>query len=419
MRVELPSEQVAPEVERRLKDLARTVRMNGFRPGKVPVSVVRKRFGGQVRQEVYGELIRTSYGEAVEDQQLKPAGEPRIEAVDEDDRGGFAYTAVFEVMPEVQLGELTELGIRRPVVQVTDADLDAMIEKLRRQRITWEGVERPAQEGDQMTISFKGSIDGEPFAEGSGEQVPLVLGSGRMIEGFEQGLVGAAAGDTRGLDLAFPADYRVAKYAGKPVHFDVEVVEVKAGRLPDVDAEFAKVFGVENGDVDRLKADVRGNMERELRQKVRGLIKNHVMDALLRQTQVEVPNALADREAERLKEQARAEMAGMGRTSTVDLPREMFADQARRRVALGLILGELVKTHGIKVDPQRVRTMIEEMAESYEQPQEVVDWYYRNKEQLAAVENVVLEDEVVDWVMGQARVEDEPSSFDAIMGSAV
>jgi len=419
MRVELPSEQVAPEVERRLKDLARTVRMNGFRLGKVPVSVVRQRFGGRVRQEVYGELIRASYGEAVQHQQLKPASEPRIEAVDEDAEGGFAYTAVFEVIPEVHLGDLSELRIKRPAVQVTDEDLAAMIEKLRRQRITWESVDRPAQEGDQVTVSFRGSIEGEPFAEGSGERLPLVLGSGRMIPGFEQGLVGAGSGQTRELDLQFPDDYGVAKYAGKPVHFDVEVVEVKAGKLPEVDADFAKVFGVEDGDLDRLKTGVRGNMERELRHKVRGLVKNRVMDALLGHTQVEVPRALAEQEAERLKEQAKAEIAGAGRRRTLDLPRDLFADQARRRVALGLILGEVVKTHGIRVDPQRVRAMIEEMAESYEQSQEVVDWYYGNKEQLAAVENAVLEDEVVDWVMGQARVEDELSSFDSIMGSAV
>jgi len=419
MHVQLPSERVAPEVERRLKSLSRTVRMNGFRPGKVPLNVVRQRFGGQVRQEVYGELIRASFGEAIEQQRLRPAGEPRIEEVADESGGGFSYTAVFEVMPEVIVGPLSGLAVKRPAVEVTDEDVANMVEKLRRQRITWETADRPVQDGDQVTISFTGSVDGEPFSGGTAEMVPVILGSGRMIPGFEEGLVGAAVGETRGLDLRFPEDYRAKELAGKDVHFDVEIAEVKAGRLPELDGELAKIFGVESGDVDRLKTDIRGNMERELRQKLRGLLKARVMDALLQHAQVDVPNALAEQEAERLKQQAKGEMAGAGRRSAVDLPRDIFLDQARRRVALGLVLGQIVKENAIKVDPKRVRSTVEELAEAYEHPQEVIDWYYGNKEQLAAVENLVLEDEVVDWAMGQAQVEDEPVTFDAVMGSTV
>jgi trigger factor len=418
MTVQLPGEKVDQEVERRLKRLAGTVRMNGFRPGKVPLRVVRQRYGGQVRQEVYGDLIRDSYADAVQQESLRPAGDPRIESVDDKSGDGLSYTAVFEVMPEIRLEGLEELAVKRPAAEVGDADVDRMIESLRRQRLTWEQVERPAQDGDQIIISFKGSVDGEAFEGGSAERVPLVLGAGKMVPGFEEGLEGATAGETRGLDVHFPDDYRAEHLAGKDVHFDVEVHEVKEGRLPPVDEELAKAFGVADGSVETLRSDVRANMERELKQTLRGVLKNRVMDALLERVPLDVPRALVDQEASRLKEQARAEMAGAGQRSAMDLPLDMFAEQARRRVALGLIIAEIVRGNDIKVDPARVRAAVEEIAESYEDPQEVISWYYGNREQLAAVENLALEEQVVDWLLEQGRVEDEATSFDDIMGQA-
>jgi len=416
MKVQLPAEQVDQALDRRFKELARTMRMNGFRPGKVPLSVVKRQYGGQVRSEIYGELIRTSFSDAVRQQSLKVAGEPQIEGLDDAPDEGFSYTAVFEVMPDISLASLDDVVIKRPVVAVADEDVEAMIEKLRRQRTAWEPVERPCQDRDQVVISFKGTLDGELFDGGSAEKVPLVLGSGRMIEGFESGLIGAVQGESRGLDLAFPADYRVETLAGKPVHFEVEVLEIKEPRLPGLDEAFAKAFGVEDGNLETLRSDVRANMDRELRQKVSALMKNRVMDALFERNPLDVPKAMVAREAEQLKQQAKAEMASSGRPSTLDLPADIFADQAKRRVALGLLVGEILRQSGMKADPDRVRATVEDLASSYEQGEEVVRWYYGNKEQMAAVENLVIEDQVVDWVLGQCRVEDEPSSFSQLMG---
>jgi trigger factor len=416
MTVQLPGEKVDQEIERRLKKLAGTVRMDGFRPGKVPLRVVRQRFGGQVRQEVYGDLIRDSYATAVQQESLRPAGDPRIESLDDEAGDGLSYTAVFEVMPDIRVQDLKALSVKRPAVEVTDADVDKMLENLRRQRKAWEPVDRPAAEGDQLTISFKGYLEGDEFEGGSAEKVPLELGAGNMVPGFEQGLEGASAGEGRSLEVRFPDDYRAEHLAGKDVRFDVEVHEVKEGRLPPVDEEFAKAFGVADGDVDALRRDVRANMERELKQTLRSVIKNRVMDALLEHIPLEVPGALVDREAAHLKEQARAEMAGAGQRSAVDLPSEMFADQARRRVALGLIIAEIVRRNDIRVEADRVKAAVEEIADSYEDPQQVISWYYGNKEQLAAVENLALEDQVVEWVLAQGRVEDEPVSFDELMG---
>jgi len=416
MTVQLPAEQVDQALDRRFKEVARTVRMNGFRPGKVPLSVVKRQYGSRVRGEIYSELIRSSFGDAVRQQSLQVAGQPQIEAMDDSSGEGFSYTAVFEVIPEVNLSSLDDLVVKRPVVEVTDADEEEMIEKLRRQRTTWESVERPCEDGDQVTISFQGTIDGEVFEGGSAASRPLVLGSGRMIEGFESGLVGAAQGESRGLDLAFPVDYPVEALVGKSVHFDVEVLEVKAPRLPELDEAFARAFGVEDGSLETLKSDVRANMERELRQKVSALMKTRVMDALLERNPIDVPKSMVADEAERLKQQAKAQMASSGRPSALDLPVDVFADQGKRRIALGLLLGEIVRRSGMRPDPDRVRATVEEMASSYEQADEVVRWYYKNKEQMAIVENLVIEEEVVDWVLGQCQVEDEPSSFSQLMG---
>jgi trigger factor len=410
MTVELPADEINQEVEKRLKKIARTVRMDGFRPGKVPMKILRTRYGLQVQQEVFGELIQSSYPGAVDQEKLRPAGAPKIEPLLDQSQGNarFAYTAVFDVLPEIELASLSEQSIKRPAAEVVDADVDEMIERLRRQRQTWEEVERGAQDGDQVHISFKGTIDGEPFEGGEASDVPVVLGSGMMVEGFEAGLVDASAGDKRSLELQFPDNYQVEKVAGKPVMFEVEVSKVAEPVLPELNEELAKSFGVESGDIGRFRDDIRGNMERELTQRIESKLKNQAMDTLLEAHKIEVPAALVEEEIDALRQQARQ---GTPAAGNMELPRNLFEEQAKRRVALGLIIAEVVKKNDLKVDPERVKSTIEEMAASYEDPQEVVNFYNSNQQQRASVESLVLENQVVEWVLEQARVEEEPSSF--------
>ncbi len=415
MTVELPAEKVNQAVEKRLKDIARTVRLDGFRPGKVPLSVVRKRFSTDAKQEVFGDLVQSSYFEALMQEKLNPAGEPAIEPVDKGADEGMAYVAVFEVMPEVVLNPLSDVTVKRPVVEVTDADLNEMVEKLRKQRITWNEVERTAQEGDQITINFKGYIDGEAFEGGSADAIPLELGSKGMIEGFEEGLIGAKAGETRTLELTFPENYHAEKLAGKPATFEVEVIKVSEAVLPEVDEDFIKAFGISEEGVDGFYKEIRANMTRELEDKVRGLLKEQAMDALLQVNDLEVPKALVKREAQVLLQQTKANLAQGGQGNNINLPVELFEDQAKKRVTLGLIIAEVLSSNNIELDEARVRQKIEQFAQSYEDPQQVIDYYYSNKEQLSGIQNLVLEDQVVDWVLDQVKVEDAVKGFDEVM----
>lgn len=412
MTVELPADEINQEVEKRLKQLARTAKMDGFRPGKVPVRVLRNRFGLQIQQEVFGDLVQSSFPQAVEQEKLRPAGAPSIEPDIEQgqDESKFAYTAVFEVLPEVSVAALDSYGIKRQVAEVADSDVDEMIERLRKQRRNWKEVDRASEEGDQLEISFEGKLDGETFEGGSGKNTQLELGSGMMIEGFESGLTGASAGDTRSLTLTFPEDYRAENLAGKEVTFDVEVHKVQEAELPEVDEEFAKAFGVESGDTEQFLKEIRANMERELKQRLQAGIKDQAMDVLIKAHDLTVPKALVEEEIDALLQQMRQNAYG----GQMELPREMFKDQAERRVALGLIIAEIVKTNDIKVDQERVDSMIQDMAATYESPQEVIDFYKGNAQQRASVENLVLEEQVVDWIIEQADVSDEETTFKAV-----
>ncbi len=406
MTVQLPAEKVNEIVDSKLRTIAKQVRLDGFRPGKVPLKVVRQRFGDHVRQEAYGELIQSTFYEAASGEKLNPAGEPRIEVNDDD--SGFSYTAEFEVVPEVTLNDLSDATLERTTAEVTDADLDDMLDKLRKQRVTWNKVERPAQDGDQVTVSFVGKVDGEEFEGGSAHNVPIELGAGRMIEGFEQGLLGASAGEERTVHLNFPDDYQAEHLAGKPASFEITVNEVAEAVLPELDEEFAKAFGVEEGGLEKLRADIRENMERELRQKLRSRNKEKVMDLLLEKNDFTVPQALIDSEAQRLKEEMKQQMQGQ---SSVDLPLDIFREQAQRRVKLGMLVAAIVDEQKIEVDEERVRSTIDEFAASYESPQELRDWYYADNERLNPVRNLVLEDQVVDWITSQVNVVDQQSSF--------
>ena len=407
MTVELPAEQIEAEVDKRLKQIGRTAKLDGFRPGKVPMKMLRKVYGGQVLQEVYGQMIETSYQQAIQQEELKPAGMPKIEPKEATEEGLFGYVATLEVMPEIELAKL-EGKVTRPIAEISDQDIEDMIEKLRKQRASWSVVERAAADGDQVKISFEGKVDGEVFEGGSAENVELVLGSKRMIEGFEDGLVGMNQGEKRTVELKFPDDYRVEELAGKPVTFEVEVVEVAEESLPEVDDAFAKDFGAEEG-VDKLKSDIRDNMERELAQRVQAKIKGQVMDLIYELNKVDVPNGMIEEEIKALQKQTQ-ERIGQG-AGSLELPRDMFEEQARRRVTLGLVIGEIIKQNEIQIDNDRVRKTVEDFASTYEQPEEVVKYYYGNQEQLAAVQNVVLEDQVVDWALEQAEVIDEQTSF--------
>ncbi|MES9904174.1 MAG: trigger factor [Sedimenticola sp.] len=415
MTVELPAEKINEAMESRLKEVSRSANMDGFRPGKVPMSVVRKRFSEQVRQEVFGDLVQSSYFEALTQEKLEPAGQPIIEPHDDVAEGAMGYTAMFEVMPEVKLNDLSAAVINRPVAEVADADMEAMIDKLRNQRITWNDVERESKDGDQMTMNFKGFIDGETFEGGSADGVPLVLGSGSMIDGFEAGLLGAKAGESRTLELTFPEEYQAEHLAGKAATFEIEVIKVAESVLPELDDEFVKSFGTYDGGVEAMKEDIRANMERELSERIRSVQKEQAMDALLEANPLDVPQALIEQESLALQKQTRENMQQNGQKGNIDLPLNLFEEQAKRRVSLGLLMAEVIKENEIKLDQERVLAKVAQFASTYEEPQEVIDYYNSDKQQLAGVENVVIEDQIVDWILEQVKIEDSASTFDEVM----
>ncbi|MEM9601825.1 MAG: trigger factor [Pseudomonadota bacterium] len=419
--VSVPAERVDTAVDQRLQELRKSAKINGFRPGKVPMQVVRKRYSGQVRQEVVGELIQSTYQEAIEQVNLRPAGWPSVEPADSDgdDSGEFAYKATFEVYPEVNLAPASELALDRPTADVQDSDVEDMIDTLQKQRTTYEVVEREAQDTDQVMIDFTGFIDGEAFEGGTAEGAPLVLGSNTMIDGFESAIVGLSAGDEKRIQVTFPEAYHNAELAGKPAEFDIRVNEVRAADVPELDDEFVKAFGVESGGLDALKQDIRSNMERELRGSVEQLVKQNVMDGLIEQNEVELPKALVSDEIGRLRQQLigrmTEHMGGQKPPEGTSFPDDMLTEEAERRVKLGLVIAEIVKSAELKADPDKVRARVEELASAYEDPKQVVDYYYGNPELLQSVEGVVLEQVVTDWVLDQAKVTDEPLAFKDVM----
>lgn len=415
MKVAVPKDRIDSEVELRLKDLVGRVKIDGFRPGKVPVSVVRKKYGSQIRQEVLGDVMQSSFAEAVSQEKLRPAGMPQIDEVNDTDSDTLEYTATFEVYPEVKLGGLDKIKVERPVLEISDADIEKMLENIRSQRKAWQEVDRASQEGDQLTIDFVGTIDGEAFQGGSAEGVPLELGSKRMIEGFEDQLVGAKAGEERTVSVTFPEDYHSADLAGKAAEFAVKVTKVEEAVLPELNDDFVKSLGVAEGGLDALKQQVRENMEREGKQTIASRLKEQVFAALVDLNLVELPKALVDAEIESLVKQRKEAMAQYGGAQVQDVDPTQFEDQARRRVSLGLVLSEIIQQNDIKVPPARLRETVEGLAASYEQPEAVVKYYYSDKNRLAEVENIALEEMAVEWLMEQGSVTDKKTSFDELM----
>ncbi|WP_304638489.1 trigger factor [Pseudomonas sp.] len=411
MTVGIPAERIENEVNKRLQQTASRARVDGFRPGKVPMSVIKKRFGGSARQEVIGEVIQSSFYEAIMQEKLNPAGAPSVEPKQLEEGKDFEYIATFEVYPEVALGDFAQISVERLDSEVTEEDLDKMLEILRKQNTQFEVVERAAQNEDQLTVDFTGRIDGEAFQGGTASNTQLVLGSGRMIPGFEEGLVGAKAGESRTLKVTFPEDYQNLELAGKAAEFEVVVHSVAAPVLPELNEDFFAKFGVEAGTLEDFRAEVRKNMERELRQAIKGKVKSQVMDGLLATNSVDVPKALVSSEIDRLRAQAVQQFGGAS-IKPEQLPAELFEEQAKRRVSLGLIVAEVVKQNDIKPDNDRVRSMVEELASAYQEPQQVINWYYQNEQQLAEIQSVVLEEQVVDTVLQKAQVTDKKVSYE-------
>lgn len=416
MKVEIPEDKVESEVGTRLKSLAKTAKVPGFRPGKIPMKVVIQRFGRQVRKEVVGELVKSSFYDAVTSEKLRPAGGPTIDPVESDPGNGVAYTAVFEVYPDVSLKAVEGLEIKKPVAEVEEADIDRMIDTLRQRHKTWQAVERAAIDGDRVIIDFDGTVDGETFEGGSGSRVPLELGSRTMIKGFEAGLIGVKAGEELSLNLQIPNDERAGNLAGKPVMFKVNVHEVEEGVLPEVDEEFAHGFGVTDGGVERFRKDVRENMERELHDALVNLTKQRAMDALYDANPVDLPKSLVQQEVSRLLEQGRQDLRQRGvEPDDIGLDSSNFEKQGKRRVALSLLLAELVRSNDVKADPEKVRARVEFIASSFEDPNQVIQWYYGDRSRLAEIESAVLESQVVDWVLARAKVSEERTSFDGLL----
>ncbi|HID48501.1 MAG TPA: trigger factor, partial [Chromatiales bacterium] len=398
-----------------LKDMSRTVKLKGFRAGKVPLKVVAQHYGQQVRQEIVGDVLQSSFYEAVSQEKLRPAGTPRFDDLISEPGKGLEYTATFEIYPEVKVADLSQESIEKPVCDIEDNDVEAMIENIRKQNMGREAVERPAEDGDEVDVDFKGTVDGEEFEGGEGKGIQVVLGQGRMIAGFEEGLLGARAGDDLTLDLTFPDNYPAEPLAGKPVQFEIHVNQVAAPRLPEVDADFAKRMGVESGDLDKLREEIRANMQRELESRIKSRLKQGIMDKLLATHDLDVPAALIESESKVLMNQMMQNLASQGmEQQDLKLDPAMFRDEAERRVKLGLIMGEIIRKHDFRADPDQVRAMVEKIAAPYEHPEEVVKWYYADKSRLTEIESLVLEEQIVDWVLEQAKVDEKSYSFNEL-----
>ena len=411
----VPAAEIDRAVGERLEKAARTVRLNGFRQGRVPLRVVRQRFGASIRQEVVGEAMSRSLYDAVTREGVRPAGPPRIDPVRDQPGEDLQYIAIFEIYPQVTLAELADFAVTRPVAEVSDADLDAMIERLRRQRATWEVVERAAITGDQVSVAYQGRRNGELFPGGSAEDALLVLGSGRMIPGFEDSVVGMRAGETKTAALRFPEDYNEESLRNAEVDFEIRVAVVREQKLPALDAEFLKQFGIDDGDMDRFRAEVRKNMERELIVALRSKVKNRVLNELLERHEVALPQALVANEIGIVRQQMVAQFGGGAQFDAAMLPDELFIEQARRRVKLGLIVAELIKAAQIRLDEERTRARITEIAAGYEYPDEVVRYYLSNEDALNGVQGSVMEDQVVDHILAKAQVTDETLSYTAAL----
>lgn len=413
---------VAADVEKnvasRLQRLARTVKMPGFRPGKVPMKIVEQQYSAQARSEAFTEAVQQAFGEAVREQNLRVAGFPKIEPLDSTEPGKVFFSATFEVYPEIAAADLSDKSLERATLVVGEAEIGKTLEVLRKQRVSYVAADKAAAKDDRVVIDFRGTREGEAFEGGTAEDFPFVLGVGAMLPEFESNVEGMSAGEKKTFSITFPEDYQAKDLAGTTVQFDVTVKSVEGPVLPEINEEFAKSLGVPSGDVEQLKTDVRTNLEREVKKRLQARVKNEVMTVLLDAHAFDVPGALVEQESQRMAEEARSNLASRG-MNVKDIPVEpaWFTEQAQRRVKLGLLVAELVKKNELYAKPEQIRAVVEEQAQSYEDPADVIRWYYSDTQRLGQVEALVVEDNVVNWVLGVAKVTEKPIEFDELMAA--
>jgi len=418
MTVQVPTDIVQSGVEKKLNDLRKTIKVDGFRPGKVPLKVVQQKFGGHVRQEVIDDVIESSYREALVQENVRPAGMPNIETIESEDKENMSFTAIFEIYPEIEEIKLDVIKVEKPVVEITDDDLETVIQKLREQRKNWSEVSRAAGKGDQVLVDFEGRIDGKIFEGGTGKEMAVEIGAGAMLPEFEAGLDGISCGEEKVVMVNFPDDYHGKDVAGKSAEFNLRATRVSEGLLPEVDQEFAKVYGIEDGDLEKLRVDIRANMDKELSQKLKSNVKNAVMEGLLEKNKVIAPSALVAEEVKSLKQQSIQRMGQDPTTFDADsLPDDLFEQEADKRVRLGLLVGEVIKRENITLDNSLFESTLTEMTASYEQPDQVLEFYRQNQEARKGLESMVLEDQVVSHILDKAKVTEKQSSFEEIMNS--
>ena len=411
-------EELEKDIDQRLKRIGKNFKMPGFRPGKVPANIVKQQYGEQAHFDALNEALERAFGEAAKSQELRVAGNPRIEPKTTDSSTHLEFSAVFEVYPEVKLGDLSGVEIERAALEVGAAEIDSTMTVLRKQRVRYEPVDRGAAKDDRVTIDFLGKKDGEPFAGGQAKDYPFVLGAGSMLADFENAIYGLKAGESKTFEMTFPADYLSKEIAGQTVSFEITVKEVREPILPEIDPDFAKELGVEDGDVEKMRAEIETNLRREVSKRLQAKVKDQVMEALLKTNPIDVPNALLEMEIQRLMQSARQDMEQRGGAKMKDFPmqREWFVDQARRRVSLGLILSEIVKVNKLQAQPDQIKKIVEDSAQSYEHPEEVIRWYYAQPQRLQEVEGVAIEDNVVAWALSASKVVEKPIAFDELMG---
>jgi trigger factor len=420
LNVAVPLAEIEQEVDKRLARLAKNVRVAGFRPGHVPLKMIARQYGSQVRSDVISDRVQSSFNDAVREQNLRVAGVPRIEANPNPQAPDqLAFSAVFEVYPDVRVPDLSSVTIERPVAEVTPADVDETIQVLRRQRTRHEVVERGAESGDRVIVDFTGTIDGAEFAGGQARDFAILLGEGRMLPEFETVLAGMRAGERKTFALRFPDDYHGKEVAGRDASFDITVKSVAQPLLPDVDADFAKAFGIASGNLDELRSEITSNLRLELKRKIDAKVKEQALGALRQKADFALPKSLVDAEAESMMQRMAADLKqqGMGADDVAKLAPEMFRANAEERVALGLAFAEIVRTEGLKARPEQVKALVVETAQTYEQPDAVIRWHYEKPERLNEFEAMAVERNVVEWVLARAHVVDKPSTFAELMGS--
>ena len=412
--VQVPRTRVAGEVDRRLRELSRTANLRGFRKGKIPLNVIKQQFGGQVHGDAVSELIRQGYSDAVKKENLRPAGGPRIEPIQVEPGDDLKFAALVEVMPEVVINPVDALQIERPVFEITDEDIDAMLQSMRRQQVSYAAVERPAGKGDRVTVDFTGRVDGTEFEGGSGKGMTVVLGEGRTIADFESALEGMSQGQSKTAPVRFPDDYGAKELAGKQAEFDLTVTAVEGEVLPEIDDEFARLYGLGDAGVEGLRKEVRGSMEREAAEAVRNRVRNQVFDALARENEVELPRALVEEQIQQLQIDL---LQRMGRQDASQMPpRDPFVQPAERRVKLGLLIGELIRRENIQVDRARVLARLDEVVSSHPNPAEVRRSWLQDPQAMGQVETAVMEDLAVEWVLGRAKVTESRIGFAELTG---